>query len=134
MMSAPSSSARVASEPPASNFDALSETLAKLGAVEPAENYPADAETKLSGSGYSEKLSGSGYRLPDIENVQWESNGLGGFEAWHVPAGVTHRAGKTYLGFLGKRRLASWQKEPPDKFRELVTDWIAEKRREKQIE
>jgi len=123
MPPAPDSSARISNNQTAPRFTA------------PAENYPAgNTEKKLSGSGYSEKLSGSGYQLPDLENVQWESNGLGGWEAWHVPDGITHRAGKTYLGFLGKRRLAQLEKETPESFAQIVADWIAEKRSEKRIE
>lgn len=131
-------SARIASESPAPRFDAVSEQLAELGRApgfpDPLPDTLPDTQEKLSGSGYSPELSGSGHGLPAIENLQWESNGQGGWEAWHVPPGVVHRNGKTYLGFLGKRRLASWQQESPERFRELVRDWIAEKRREKQIE
>ncbi len=97
---------------------------------------PDTSETvkeKLSGSGYFEQVSGSGYKLPDAEHLQWESNGKGGFEAWHSPAGVNHRKGKTYLGFLGKRKVTLWRNQTPAEFQRLVYEWIAAKRTEKGI-
>ncbi len=106
--------------------------MAKLGS---APDLPPDSsgqpKPELSGSGYSKKLSGSGYDLPTLENLQWEGNDFGGFEAWHSPPGAVHRREKTYLGYLGKRQLAKWGREPPEQFRALVCEWVAQKRAEK---
>ena len=132
-------SARLASESPAPRFDALGERLAELGKAEdfsyPLPDSPKDSLPDSFDQPQIEpsKLSGSGY-LPNIEKLQWESNGQGGFEAWHCPPGAIHRREKTYLGFLGVRKLRHWEKESPERFREMVTSWIAEKRSEKQIE
>lgn len=83
-------------------------------------------------TGYSQKVSGSG-QLPELENVQWEKTNKGGIEAWHVPLGVTARKGKTYLGFLGKRRLTELFQLSDQEVVEMLTDWIAGKRAEKGI-
>lgn len=93
-----------------------------------------------SGSGSAEfpekgsvKGSGSGYELPELENVSWEAHKKGGWEAWHSPDGAFHRKDKTYLGHVGKRQLAAWGKLSPDDSRAAVVAWIAEKRAAKGI-
>lgn len=69
--------------------------------------------------------------LPDIPGIQWEQNARGGWEAWHAPPGAVRRADKTYLGYVGVRKLAGWKAAP--NFPELVAEWIAAKRGEKGI-
>lgn len=69
--------------------------------------------------------------LPALPGVQWEQNARGGWEAWHVPPGAVRRADKTYLGYVGVRKLAGW-KAAPD-FAAQVAEWIAAKREEKGI-
>ena len=76
---------------------------------------------------------GSGQNLPELRQVSWERDRDGAIEAWHTPPGVTHRNGKTYLGRLGKRRLAELDKLPTDDRRQVVADWIREKRTGKGI-
>lgn len=71
--------------------------------------------------------------LPKLDGVQWEHKDDGSIEAWHAPDGARKRAGKTYLGRVGKRLLAKWQAEPSDKLPEIVAAWIAEKRARKSI-
>lgn len=114
------SSARIASEPSAPKFK--------------TEGLPNHKE-KPSGSGYSQKPSGSGFDLPAIENLQWESNKFGGWEAWHCPPGAIHRKDKTYLCHLGKRLRGKLEREKsPEEFRAYLVEWIATKRAEKGIE
>jgi len=74
--------------------------------------------------------------MPKLNGIQWEPKKTdGSIEAWHTPeTGKRNRAGKTYLGRLGKRRLAEWRSKPPEQFHELVCEWIAQKRAEKGIE
>lgn len=126
-------SARIANESPAPRFDALGERLAELGKAEDF-SYPLPEHLPEHSDKPHKVHSGSGYQLPTLANVQWEENRSGGWEAWHCPPGAVHRREKTYLGYLGVRKLRQWEKESPEQFRELVTNWIAEKRREKKIE
>ena len=81
-------------------------------------------------TGYPQKVSGSG-QLPELENVQWEKTNKGGIEAWHVPLGVTARKGKTYLGFLGKRRLAGLLQLSDQEVVEMLTDCLCSEVKEK---
>lgn len=120
-------SARIASESPAPCFDAVSNPLPER-MPEPKEKRSAKRSENAA-----KTRSGSGYQLPELENLQWEENQRGGWEAWHCPPGAIHRREKTYLGYLGVRQLRQWEQESPERFRELVTDWIAEKRKERQI-
>jgi hypothetical protein len=54
-------------------------------------------------------------------------------EAWHSPEGATKRTDRTYLGRVGKRLLAEWEKGEPENRRTCVERWIAEKRQGKGI-
>ncbi len=56
----------------------------------------------------SPERSGSPYQLPEIPNVQWEWNKRGGAEAYYVPNGATKRSEKTYLVYVGLRKLEKW--------------------------
>lgn len=100
------------------------------------------AAEKGSGSGSAQKGSGSGSvpnvppgcPLPPLANVQWEANAKGGWEAWHAPEGANApRKTKTYLGYVGKRQLAKWERLPTDERRATVAAWIEQKRTEKGI-
>jgi hypothetical protein len=77
--------------------------------------------------------SGTGSNLPEVAQVEWEKNSSGGWEAWHVPAGVIRRKDKTYLGYIGKRLLETWQSLPPEARQKAAEDWISGKRAEKGI-
>lgn len=108
------------------------ETRSQSAPFTPAGNTPA-AECKSSDQNTPAEHSGSGYELPEIDNVRWEDNPSGGFEAWYAMPGAQHRREKTYLGYLGKRQIVAWEKEPPERFQALVVNWIAEKRQAKGI-
>lgn len=97
--------------------------------------YPLPEHSpERSGSGSRPERSGSGSitlaDLPAIEGVQWERNARGGWEAWHVPPGATHRRHKTYLGYLGKRALAT---ATPDSLPQIVRAWIQARRQAKKL-
>lgn len=53
--------------------------------------------------------SGSGFNLPNVPNIQWEWNKRGGVEPYYVPDGATKRSEKTYLCYIGLRKLTRWQ-------------------------
>ncbi len=104
-------------------------------AAAPVRKSETKASTeKPSGSGYAEKPSGSGSLpkvpdgcpLPPLENLQWEANAAGGWEAWHAPEGSSApRKSKTYLGYFGKRKLAEWERLPADQRAALVEQWVS---------
>ncbi len=76
----------------------------------------------------------AGRELPEIAGIQYERKNDGSIEAWHTPeAGKRNRAGKVYLGRIGKRLLTAWSKLSPDDARAAVVAWIAEKRAAKRI-
>jgi hypothetical protein len=71
--------------------------------------------------------------MPIIDGIQWETKKFG-VEAWHTPeAGKRGRAGKTYLGRIGKRHLAGWSKLTPAEFEQMVNAWVELKRTAKGI-
>jgi len=116
-------SARIEMKPTAATF-----TDAPKGSVRPAETEPLEGSAKGSVKG-SVEGSGSGYELPQLQNLQWELNAKGGWEAWHTPDGAQPRRDRTYLGYLGKRQLAAWeQSKTPAEFREAVGAWVEQKR------
>ena len=97
---------------------------------------------KGSGSGSAQKGSGSGSvpnvpqgcPLPPLANVQWEANAKGGWEAWHAPEGANApRRTKTYLGYLGKRKLAEWEGLAESERLATISFWVAERRTGKGI-
>lgn len=94
----------------------------KSGAPAP----PSDSPAKLP--------SGSGFDLPDIANLVWEAKADGSIEAWHAPQGRrTPRKLKSYLGRVGKRKLAEWAALGADRRRDVVEQWARERRAEKGI-
>lgn len=107
--------------------------------------HPSDATENESdgnnpppdGSDNSPAHSPEAGQMPVIDGIQWESKfnhgNFTGVEAWHSPTGARNRAGKTYLGKLGKRQLAAWSKLPPDEFRQAAIAWIELKRLAKGI-
>lgn len=76
----------------------------------------------------------AGAELPEIDGIQWEHKTDGSIEAWHSPEVKRNRAGKTYLGRLGVRRLAElFAIEEGDRAAQVAA-WICEKRKAKGIE
>jgi len=72
-------------------------------------------------------------QMPIIDGIQWETKKFG-VEAWHTPeVGKRGRAGKTYLGKIGKRQLSDWSKLPPAEFSQMVGAWIELKRTAKGV-
>lgn len=73
--------------------------------------------------------SGTGYNLPKIDSVDWEYNSKGGWEAWHVPPGAIRRAEKTYLVYIGKRKLEELEGDPrrDQQIRQIVKEKAAGK-------
>lgn len=70
--------------------------------------------------------------LPDFPLVSWEQDRDGGWECWHAPEGAkAARRTKTYLGRVGKRKLAEWDGKPNRL--ELIGEWVSTKREEKGI-
>jgi hypothetical protein len=65
--------------------------------------------------------------------VDFERNSSGGFEAWYVPPGVVQRKDKTYLGYVGKKLLATWESLPAGDRQKAAEDWIEDKRRQKGV-
>jgi len=100
----------------------------------PLPEHNPERSGERSGSGSHPARAGSGSitleDLPPIPGVQWERNARGGFEAWHVPPGATHRREKTYLGYLGKRLLAT---ATPESLPQTVQTWIRERRQVKKL-
>lgn len=83
--------------------------------------------------------TGSGYKLPLMQNLQWEPNKKrGGEYAYHLPPGVTRRSPrkhKIYLGYLGKRQLGAWKRElTAAEFEAAIINWLEQKRAQKQIQ
>jgi hypothetical protein len=82
------------------------------------------------GSGQSRKLgSGTGSHLPVMTDIQFEWNDKGGVEAWYSPSGAVKRSDKTYLVYIGKRKLhqIGTGKERSDKIRQIVSAKMTEK-------
>lgn len=75
--------------------------------------------------------SGTGTSLPELQNLMWEPNAKGGWEAWHVSDGAQQRSEKTYLGYVGKRQLEAWRELTPAEFHKFVCNWVEEKRAQK---
>src|SRR5262249_44310758 len=92
--------------------------------------FPAEpAKISEKGSAKPRKpRSGTGTFLPDLENLEWEPNSRGGWEAWHSPPGAVLRKQRTYLGYVGQKLLAEWEKLPSDERRRVVEGWIRGKR------
>jgi len=79
--------------------------------------------------------SGSGSHLPAVDRVEWERHSDdGAWEAWHAPLGAVQRKDKTYLGYVGKGRLATWGSLEPDARQKAVEGWVAMKREKKGIQ
>ena len=128
-----------------SPFSPNGESSATLSTVPAPVGRKVEAKPALekpSGSGCPEKPSDSGSTpkvpagcpLPPLENLQWEANAAGGWEAWHAPDGANApRKSKTYLGYLGKRKLAEWERWSADQRHAVIAQWIGERRAGKGI-
>lgn len=102
---------------------------------------PVQRPVERTGSGSAEKCTGSGSvpdvppgcPLPALAGIQWEGKkDRPGWYCWHAPAGVkAHRNTKTYLGYVGKRKLAEWAALPDARRLATVAAWVAYRRKEK---
>ncbi len=137
MGESPKSLGPVIVPPPACAPGESSATISTAPAVSVRKSETKSSVEKPSGSGSVEKPSGSGLipnlpdgcPLPPFENLQWEANAAGGWEAWHAPEGSNApRKSKTYLGYFGKRKLAEWERLPADQRAALVEQWVSERR------
>src|SRR5262245_65140165 len=72
----------------------------------PGAKQKAQKQARKPSAKSRKRHSGTGSNLPEARGVDFEKNSSGGFEAWHVPAGVTHRRDKRYLGYVGKKLLS----------------------------
>jgi hypothetical protein len=110
------------------------ESSAKVTLPSPAAKFERRPRAKPNRFENTKSGSGAGTTLPKIRNLQWERNRRGGWEAWHAPEGATERIHKTYLGYLGKRKLAVWFRDYLDhELRAVLEQWVAERRAEKGI-
>lgn len=106
----------------------MAKTTAPVSSAKGSVNHPAKGSVKAAKSG-----SGTGSNLPEFQNLEWEPNRKGGWEAWHAPPGATKRKDKTYLGHVGKRLLAQWQNLHPVARRQAIEQWVHDKRAEKGV-
>lgn len=84
------------------------------------------ANLRAEGSAQNAKSgSGGGLHLPQMPNISWERNAKGGVEAWYCPLGATKRSEKTYLVYIGKRKLAQIVDE--EHIRQIVLAKLREK-------
>jgi hypothetical protein len=103
--------------------------------VSPERKAKVSPERKAKVSPKTRKSpSGSGSKLPAIDRLDWENHSDGGKEAWHAPPGTVQRRDKTYLGHVGKRQLAAWERLDPDARQKAVEEWIKTRREEKGIQ
>lgn len=93
---------------PRSARKVASSSVGKFELPERSGSRPIKPTRKRPQKPKSER-SGSRFNLPEIQNVQWEWNERGGAEAYYVPNGAVKRSEKTYLVYIGLRKLAKWQ-------------------------
>lgn len=92
----------------------------------PQIEAPRTAPVPEPASNVLHEGSGTG-RLPDLEDIAWERNTRGGYEAWLAPKGrATPRKEKKYLGYIGVRKLRTLNHEQ-------ICTWINDKRIERQL-
>lgn len=96
------------------------------GSVEPPEKGSVEGSVNPAKLG-----SGTGFDLAEFPSVKFEPHKKGGFEAWHVPPGAKKRSEKTYVGYLGMKRLEMFSAGDFDR---LLGDWLREKLAEKGID
>lgn len=92
--------------------------------IKPTRRRPEKPKSERSGSPYS---------LPEMPNVQWEWNRRGGAEAYYVPNGATKRSDKTYLVYIGLRKLAKWQQVSQAELDRNVLAAVQKARSEKNV-
>ena len=113
------------------------ETRSQSAPFTPAANPPAQgvkkADSLPSDNPPVAAPPVAGVELPVIAGIQWEHKADGSIEAWHSPEVKRNRAGKTYLGRLGVRRLAELLAMSDTDRAQTVGDWVAEKRAAKGI-
>ena len=120
---------------------------APLATISPgsAAPVPRKVETKardhletstppVAGPPNNPPVAGSDCPLPDFPGIAWELDRDGGWECYHAPEGKrAPRRTKKYLGRVGKRKLAEWERLPNDQRHAVVAAWIQEKRTEKGV-
>jgi hypothetical protein len=76
-----------------------------------------------------------GCPLPVLPGIQWEGKrDRPGWYCWHAPQGAkAHRKTKTYLGYVGKRKLAEWAALPDEVQQSVIEQWVGDRRLEKGI-
>lgn len=78
--------------------------------------------------------AGADCPLPAFSSLVWERDRDGGWEAWHAPQGRrTPRRLKTYLGRVGKRKLAEWERLADAERLATISVWVADRRKGKGI-
>jgi hypothetical protein len=119
--SAAESPARIRVKAPTALFTATPPPEGGAGAANSPPTHPPTDPPEAGG-------------LPKLVDIQWETKRDGSIEAWHAPEGTRNRSSKTYMGRLGKQRLAAWQQsETPEEFQEAVRSWVKLKREEKKL-
>jgi hypothetical protein len=113
--------------PPPSPGGASSATISPTSLALGAQTVETKAHNAPSGSGSAKPPSGSG-SLPEMAGVQWEWKSDGAVEAWHTPRPKAPRKDRIYLGRVGVRKLAEWQRLPASERLATVAAWVADRR------
>lgn len=77
--------------------------------------------------------SGNGFVLPELDDLRWEYNQKGGYEAWHAPNKTRKRRECTYLSYVNLQMLDEWSRLTEPEQIQTITDWVNQKRVEKGI-
>jgi len=73
------------------------------------------------------------FQLPTIPDVLPEWNKRGGVEMYYAPDGVTKRSDKTYLVYIGLRKLKAWKAQGQDVLNQNILDLVKKARSEKNV-
>lgn len=73
------------------------------------------------------------YQLPTIPDVLPEWNKRGGVEMYFAPDGATKRSDKTYLVYIGLRKLKAWKAQGQDVLNRNVLDLVEKARKDKGV-
>lgn len=102
--------------------------------VKPKRKRPLKSSLERSESGYRlAERSGPGFLLPGIVDVQWEANERGGVEAYFAPDGAIKRSDKTYLVYIGLRKLRDWREQGQNVLEQNVRQEVEKVRSEKNL-
>ena len=121
----PKSAARKASRSKAAEFRIPDPLPERSGSplVKPRRTRPLKPSPERSGE----------FQLPEIQNVQWEWNLRGGAEAYYAPEGATKRSDKTYLVYIGLRKLNGWKQQSQTVLERNVLNAVEQARKEKGV-